>query len=288
MADKQTILVVEDDPNLAEMLITFLQIQGYEVIAADWGEKALKACQTQLPNIALLDVRLPDIDGYEVAHRLRTQRRTQNVPLIFLTERNERADRIRGLELGAVDYIAKPFDLHELLLRVRNVLHRTEMPSPTNSITGLPEGTLVDERLSNLLQAAGWAVISVGLHGLAPFRARYGFMDADNALRVVAQLLKEASQRGAPEPDFIGHLDPEHFILITSHTRASAVQKHLHQRLADFMENVYPLEERLNPQPQPTAERLTTVLGVATQTAPALKNLSALKTAVLASARVSI
>lgn len=279
MADKQTILVVEDDPHLAEMLIAFLQIQGYEVLAADWGEKAVTACQTTLPNIALLDVRLPDIDGYEVARRLRSQRRTQNIPLIFLTERNERADRIRGLELGAVDYIAKPFDLHELVLRVRNVLHRTELTSLTNSITGLPEGELVNERLSNLLQAGGWAVVSVNLHGLAHFRARYGFMDADNALRVVAQLLKEASQKGTPEPDFIGHLDAEHFILITSHTRAPVVQKHLHQRLAEFMENIYPLQDRLNPQPM--ADRLTTTLGVATQTAPALATLAALKQAVL-------
>ena len=279
MADKQTILVVEDDPHLAEMLNSFLLIQGYEVVTADWGEKAVKACQTHLPNIALLDVRLPDIDGYEVAQRLRSQRRTQNIPLIFLTERNDRADRIRGLELGAVDYISKPFDLHELLLRVRNILHRTEMPSPTNSITGLPEGALVDERLSNLLQAAGWAVVSVSLHGLAPFRARYGFMDADNALRVVAQLLKEASQKGTPEPDFIGHLDTEHLILITSRSRAPVVEKHLHQRLDEFMENVYPLEERLNPQP--TSDRLTTTLGIATQTAPALANLTALKHAVL-------
>lgn len=279
MADKQTILVVEDDPHLAEMLITFLRLQGYEVMAADWGEKAVQACQTQLPNIALLDVRLPDIDGYEVAHRLRSQRRTQNIPLIFLTERNERADRIRGLELGAVDYIAKPFDLHELLLRVRNVLHRTEMPSPTNSITGLPEGALVDERLSNLLQAAGWAVVSVSLHGLAGFRARYGFMDADNALRVVAQLLKEVGQKGTSEPDFIGHLDPEHFILITSHSRAPLVQKQLDQRLSEFMENIYPLQDRLSPHPM--ADRLTTTLGVATQTAPALASLNALKRAVL-------
>jgi len=279
VADKQTILVVEDDPNLAEMLITFLHLQGYQILAADWGEKAVQACQTQLPNIALLDVRLPDIDGYEVARRLRSQRRTQNIPIIFLTERNERADRIRGLELGAVDYVAKPFDLHELLLRVRNVLNRTAMASPTNSITGLPEGALVDERLSNLLQASGWAVVSVSLQGLAPFRARYGFMDADNALRVVAQLIKEASQRGAPEPDFIGHLDAEHFILITSRTRAAAIQKHLHQRLAEFMDNVYPLEERLNPHPTPA--RLTTTLGIATQTAPALATLAALKQAVL-------
>lgn len=285
MADKQTILVVEDDPNLAEMLTTFLHIQGYQVLTADWGEKAVRVCQTHLPNIALLDVRLPDIDGYEVARRLRAQRRTQNVPLIFLTERNERADRLRGLELGAVDYIAKPFDVHELLLRVRNVLHRTEMPSPVNTITGLPEGALVDERLGNLLNAAGWAVISVSLRGLAPFRARYGFMDADNAVRVVAQLLKEASQRGAPEPDFIGHLDPEHFILITSNARAPVVQKHLHQRLTEFMDNLYPLEERLNPSPD--VERLTPVLGIATQTAPALASLIALKQAVLNSSHLA-
>ncbi|MGH2525092.1 MAG: response regulator transcription factor, partial [Anaerolineales bacterium] len=133
MADKQTLLVVEDDPNLAEMLTNYFNIQGYRVLTFDWGEDAVRTCQLDPPQLALLDVRLPDIDGYEVARRLRTHRRTQTIPLIFLTERNARSDRLRGLELGAVDYITKPFDLKELQLRVRNALHRARLSLLVNS-----------------------------------------------------------------------------------------------------------------------------------------------------------
>jgi PleD family two-component response regulator len=276
MTDKQTILVVEDDPNLSEMLNTYLKIQGYQVFTAEAGEAAVETCQTALPNIALLDVRLPDFDGYEVARRLRAHRRTQHIPLVFLTERSERSDKIRGLELGAVDYITKPFDLQELLLRVRNVLRRAEQPSPANTITGLPEGALVDERLSNLLHAAGWAVVLVRLKGLAEYRAQYGFVDADNALRVVAQLIKEAAQAGVTEPDFVGQLDAEDFILITSAARAPHLQTQLRARLAALMDNLYPLTARLEAA---APERLTIASSLIRQTAPAFANVTALKAA---------
>ena len=248
MADKQTILVVEDDPNLSDLLIAFLQLQNYAVLLADWGELAVETCQTHLPNIALLDVRLPDIDGYEVARRLRAHRRTQSIPLIFLTERNERADRIRGLELGAVDYIAKPFDLQELVLRVRNILRRTELPLITNTITGLPEGQWVDERLESLLRAkTASAIVLIQVHQLERFRAQYGFLDADNALRVLAQIIKEAAQNQTSEPDFVGHVTATSFILITHPARAGEVQAHIEKRLAEFMDNFYPLQARLEP-----------------------------------------
>lgn len=276
MSEPHAILVVEDDPHLSEMLSTYLHLQGYRVFTADAGEPAVQTCQTHLPHVALLDVRLPDFDGYEVARRLRAHRRTQNIPLIFLTERSERADKIRGLELGAVDYITKPFDLQELLLRVRNVLRRGEQHAPTNTITHLPEGPLVDERLTNLLQAAGWAILRVQLKGLAQYRAHYGFMDADNAMRVIAQLVREASQTGATEPDFVGHLAADELVIITSALRAPKVQVHLQQRLAEFMDNLYPLTARLN---SPSAGPLSVGLTITRQTAPAFANLSALKDA---------
>lgn len=110
MADvKSKILVVEDDLDVAEMLNAYFRVQGYEVFTVNWGEDGVRACQTVSPDLVVLDIRLPDIDGYEVARRLRTDRRTQDVPIIFLTEKRDRADRLHGLELGADDYITKPF-----------------------------------------------------------------------------------------------------------------------------------------------------------------------------------
>src|SRR3970040_290027 len=99
MADKQTIFVVEDDTDLAEMLNAYFRVQGYEVVTAAWGGDAGGIAQQPAPDIALLDIRLPDIDGYEVCRRLRTHRRTESIPIIFLTERRDRIDKLQGLEL---------------------------------------------------------------------------------------------------------------------------------------------------------------------------------------------
>lgn len=140
---KSKILIIEDDLDVAEMLNAYFRVQGYEVFTVNWGEDGVRSCLTVQPDLVILDIRLPDIDGYEVARRLRGDRRTSEVPIIFLTEKRDRSDRLQGLELGADDYITKPFDVQELRLRVRNALKRVSQGSLTNPVTGLPEGALV-------------------------------------------------------------------------------------------------------------------------------------------------
>ena len=102
------ILIVEDQPNTAEMLTSYFKAQGYEVTSVGWGKDALEFIERQVPDLVMLDIRLPDLDGYQVCRHLREHRRTEHVPVIFLTERRGRGDVLAGLELGAVDYIAKP------------------------------------------------------------------------------------------------------------------------------------------------------------------------------------
>src|SRR5512144_2164069 len=135
---KQSILIVEDDLDVADMLNAYFRVQGYEVFTVNFGEDGVRACQTTPPDLAILDIRLPDIDGYEVARRLRENRRTQSIPIIFLTEKRDRADRLQGLEIGADDYIPKPFDVQELRLRVRNCIRRAEQDTLTHPVSGLP------------------------------------------------------------------------------------------------------------------------------------------------------
>ncbi|RPI93720.1 MAG: DNA-binding response regulator, partial [Chloroflexi bacterium] len=139
MTDKSHILIVEDDLDLSEMLNAYFRVQGYEVQTAAWGEDAVRLTLENPPDLVVLDIRLPDIDGYEVCRRIRTQRRTQTVPVIFLTEKRDRVDKLSGLELGVVDYITKPFDIQELRLRVRNAISRAIRPNVSNPVTDLPE-----------------------------------------------------------------------------------------------------------------------------------------------------
>jgi DNA-binding response OmpR family regulator len=119
------LLIVEDDADTADMLNVFFQTQGYDTETVAWGKEAVKACQQNPPDAIVLDVRLPDIDGFEVCRRLRDSFVTARIPIVFLTEKNRQVDKVTGLEMGAVDYITKPFDMKELKLRVQNALRRS-------------------------------------------------------------------------------------------------------------------------------------------------------------------
>jgi PleD family two-component response regulator len=179
------------------------------------GGDALEMCRQQLPNIVVLDIMLPDIDGYEVCRQLRSNLRTSHIPIIFLTQKDERSDKIQGLELGADDYITKPFDVEELRLRVKNAIARATYESLTNPTTGLPSARLIEDQLRRLLRRDNWGIIYIGIDRLEPFKEVYGFVAADEVLRYTAMVLGETADRiGTPE-DFIGHIGGDDFLVIT-------------------------------------------------------------------------
>ena len=123
----KTILVVDDEPRIIEAVGMNLELEGYQVSSASNGYEALQKLTKDLPDLVILDVMMPEIDGFET---LRKIREVSTVPVIMLTVRGEEIDKVRGLDLGADDYITKPFNPKELVLRIRAVLRRVEMPSP--------------------------------------------------------------------------------------------------------------------------------------------------------------
>jgi len=245
MADvKLKILVVEDDLDVAEMLNAYFRVQGYEVFTVNWGEDGVRACQTINPDLVVLDIRLPDIDGYEVARRLRTDRRTQDVPIIFLTEKRDREDRLQGLELGADDYITKPFDVQELRLRVRNALRRATQGSLNNPVSGLPDGALVDEKLDEMLKEGRWSLILVSIVNLDIFRDAYGFVASDDVLRAISLMIHNAMREGGDADEFVGHLTPTDFVLMVSPGNMSPLQDRISKRLEQSLDYFYPIKDR--------------------------------------------
>ncbi len=245
MADpKQKILIVEDDLDVAEMVNAYFRTQGYDVFTVNWGEDGVRACQTNHPDLVILDIRLPDIDGYEVARRLRNDRRTSDVPIIFLTEKRERSDKLQGLELGADDYITKPFDIQELRLRVRNALARMKQGSLTNPVSGLPEGALVDERLKDTLKKEGLALLLVSLENLDHFREMYGFVASDDVLRAFSVMIHNSMAEVGVEKDFLGHFGPSEFVAIVPSGVVTALQDRIRGRLVQSLEKFYPIKDR--------------------------------------------
>jgi PleD family two-component response regulator len=242
---KPRILIVEDDSDLAELLETYFSTQAYEVMTAAWGGEALQMAREHFFSLIILDIRLPDINGYEVCRQLRSQRRTQDVPILFLTEKRDRVDKLQGLELGVVDYITKPFDINEVLLRVRNALQRANQPATTHRVTELPEGALVDERLAAILHnAEPWAVLAFDLRGLNAFRERFGFVAADDVLRALALMMRNAVRELGNDDDFVGHLAHDTFVVVTRAGNAEGIRERVLTKMHYSREFFYPLQVR--------------------------------------------
>jgi len=242
---KPKILIIEDDLDVAEMLNAYFRVQGYEVFTVNWGEDGVRSCQTVHPDLVILDIRLPDIDGYEVARRLRNDRRTADIPIIFLTEKRDRSDRLQGLELGADDYITKPFDVQELRLRVRNALKRISQGSLTNPVTGLPEGALVDEKLSEVIGKDGAALLFVSIDNMVSFREAYGFVASDDVLRAISLMIVNTMREVSRPEDFLGHLSGTDFILVLPPSNLAALGEKLRVRLEQSVEYFYPIKDRV-------------------------------------------
>jgi PleD family two-component response regulator len=243
---KSKILIVEDDLDVAEMLNAYFRVQGYEVFTVNWGEDGVRAAQTVLPDLMILDIRLPDIDGYEVARRVRTDRRTSEIPIIFLTEKRERIDRLQGFEVGADDYITKPFDVQELRLRVRNALKRVSQGSLTNPVSGLPEGPLVEEKLSDVIHKSGWALLHISISHLDSFREAYGFVASDDVLRAISLMVHNTMKETGSTEDFIGHISPTDFVVVVSPANMPPFQDRIKSRLEQSLDYFYPIKDREN------------------------------------------
>ncbi len=275
---KPKILIVEDDLDVADMLNAYFRVQGYEVFTVNWGEDGVRACQTSHPDLIILDIRLPDIDGYEVAHRLRATRRTADIPIIFLTEKRERTDHLQGLELGADDYITKPFDVQELRLRVRNALRRASQDTLTNPVTGLPDGPLVDEHLNGCLQKPKWTMLIVSLENLDAFREAYGFVASDDVLRAVSLMVQNAIREIGSADDFLGHLGPTDFVLITGQEKAATLQERIRSRLEQSLDYFYPIKDR---EQSARSKRLVFKIGILQSSDGPFTSLDVLKLSLL-------
>lgn len=238
------LLVVEDDIDIGNMLKIYFSGMDFDVDVAVRGADALEKTRQVLPHLIVLDIMLPDIDGYEVCRNLRTNMRTSHIPVIFLTQKDERSDKLQGLELGADDYITKPFDIEELKLRVQGAIRRSERESLTDPRSGLPAGRLIEEQLRRIIRESGWALLDVRVNHFEPFKDVYGFVAGDDVLRFTAMMIGEVVDELGTTSDFIGHAGGDNFIIITTEAKASGIKTRLKERFDTEVQTHYNFLDR--------------------------------------------
>jgi PleD family two-component response regulator len=239
------ILIVEDDIDIQMMLKIYFTGQGYDVQVAGRGQEAIDTTRKNMPQLIILDIMLPDIDGYTVCRELRSTTRTSHIPIIFLTQKDERSDKMIGLELGADDYITKPFDVDELRLRVKNSIERADREKNMDPRSGLPSSKLIEEQLRDLMRKKQtWTYIDVKINDFEPFQDLYGSIAGTEVLRFMAVLIGEVTDELGTPDDFAGHAGNDNFIIISFSPRAEQLREQIVSRFADKVKGQYSFIDR--------------------------------------------
>jgi diguanylate cyclase (GGDEF)-like protein len=220
---RKKILVVDDSDFFAAVIGKALIQDGYEVVRASCGEDGLRLVREEKPDLVLLDVVMPGMSGFEVCRLLRAAESNNLMPIIMLTSQSDHEDMLIGLDLGADDYIFKPFDNRELLCRVKNTLKRIDRNRNANPLTGLPGNLEIQRELDYRIEKRmPFAAIYADLDNFKAYNDVYGFLKGDVAIKLTADILSdEAKARNGAS--FIGHIGGDDFIVIVDPAEAEGV-----------------------------------------------------------------
>lgn len=245
---KEKILVVEDAPDISSLLKIYFTSQGYEVLTAMRGQAALEICRKTPPNLALLDVNLPDMEGYDIGKILRQGVRTRHIPIIFLTARGEKQDRLKGLgEVQAEYYLVKPFDIEEVHTIVKAALDRARQKNLTHPITNMPTAEVINDQYRQLLNNTGWALAVIHINGFEAFTQAYGAIVGEDVLKFTALLLSELVNELGRAEDFVGQMVVgASFALITTPDLVSTIISRLCERFDAEIGLHYNFKDRRN------------------------------------------
>ena len=212
---QQSILIVEDEDDIAQLVALNLEAEGYVCHVASRGDEALDHALRLRPELVLLDLQLPGVDGVEVCRQLRKDPRTATAGIIMLTARCLPKDRVLGLEAGADDYVDKPFDLEELLARVQTSLRRGRLLRSTSPLTGLPGNFEIESFLdAKIVDGVGFALLHVDLDGFKAFNDHYGFLRGDRAIEHTSQVVLDAIDEVGSADSFVGHIGGDDFVVV--------------------------------------------------------------------------
>jgi diguanylate cyclase (GGDEF)-like protein len=240
----ETILVVDDDPDIARFVEVNLRSAGYDVAVAADGEEALEKAGELRPDLVLLDVMMPRIDGFEVAQRLRKNPQTANTSIIMLTAKALSADKVTGLQSGADDYIIKPFDPIELLARVKGTLRRAKEMRNLSPLTGLPGNIRIQEEIERQVrEARPFAVLYCDLDNFKTYNDQKGFVRGDRLIQATARIIQDAVVEFDSSEGFVGHVGGDDFVAVVNPDIAEQVAKRICERFDASRSGFYESED---------------------------------------------
>ncbi|MEE8489042.1 MAG: response regulator [Acidimicrobiia bacterium] len=242
----ERVLVADDDPDILTVVKINLELDGFEVDTAVDGEEAMAKATSTPPNVIILDIMMPRMDGLTALHRLRSQAGTANIPIILLTARGLPEDRVRGLELGADDYITKPFDITELAARVKAVLRRTQAARDLSPLTGLPGNFKITAEIEDCIrEERSFALVHGDLDNFKAFNDHYGFMRGDEVIRFCASSFTEAAESLGMAGAFVGHIGGDDFVAIIPPEMSELFAKEVIERFDDGILDLYDTADAL-------------------------------------------
>lgn len=242
---KYKILVVDDDPNIRELVVETLDPEVFKTMEAADGKEALRICEEERPDIIVLDVMMPDLDGMEVCLRLRNDTLTSHIPIIMLTAKGMLEDKIKGMEVGADDYLTKPFDPLELEARIAMHLRRSIRDGEASPLTGLPGNRAIEEVIESRIRSGRkFAVCYVDLDDFKAYNDRYGFIAGSEVIKLTAEVILEALNRYGNEEDFVGHIGGDDFIVVTEMERATRISREIIRLFDSRIPDYYEEEDR--------------------------------------------
>ena len=238
------VLIADDDRDIVRFVEVNLRLEGFEVITAHDGQDALTKALEMNPNLILLDVMMPRMDGYEVCTKLRADGRSAHIPVIMLTAKSLSADKVLGLTAGADDYIIKPFDPIELLARVKGTLRRAKEMRNLSPLTGLPGNIRIQEEIERMVrEESPFAVLYADLDNFKAYNDQKGFVQGDRLIQATARILQDAVAGRAGADGFVGHVGGDDFVAVVPPDVAEDVAMRVVETFDRKIEDFYDPED---------------------------------------------
>ncbi len=218
------ILIIDDEIHSVKFIEKYLKNKGYDILTASNGKEGISKAKKELPDLTILDVRLPGMDGLTVCQKLREDKSTQRLPIIMLSAKVNCEDKISGFKAGADDYITKPFDLQELLVRIEGLLWRSHIAKRNDPLTDQSGNFSIEDEITKRINSnSPYAVCYLNLNNLKEYVNKYGRTRGDKIVLKSAEIIgRTVSLEGNPN-DFIGHSDTGDFIIITTPEKVDSI-----------------------------------------------------------------